>query len=131
MHVSHLHLRSKLIHLVLLIGALKIRQFASRATLCSMPTAAPATDRKVSRTALAREARRIAEEVEGLYIQLEQIGAITSIRRYMIAHQEGVPDFDLLQTAKALRCYAGVLSMMAAAASKPTDNQRAASSLNG
>jgi hypothetical protein len=28
-------------------------------------------DRRANRTALAREARRIAEEVEGLYIQLE------------------------------------------------------------
>ena len=70
--------------------------------------------------ALAKEARGVAEEVEDLYISLEQIGALASIRRFMISHQEGVQDFDLLQTAKALRCYAGVLSMMATAVPKST-----------
>jgi hypothetical protein len=39
----------------------------------------PATDLKTHRIELAREARRVAEEIEGL----------------------------MLQTAKALRCYAG------------------------
>jgi hypothetical protein len=62
-------------------------------------------DRRANRTALAREARRIAEEVEGLYIQLEQVGALARVRHYMITHQEGVPQFDMLQAAKALRCY--------------------------
>jgi hypothetical protein len=69
--------------------------------------------RNVTRSALARDARRIAEEVEGLYIQLEQIGALATIRKHMVIHQEGVPRFDLLQAAKALRCYAGVLSLIA------------------
>jgi hypothetical protein len=40
-------------------------------------------DRRANRTALAREARRIAEEVEGLYIQLEQVGALARVRHYM------------------------------------------------
>jgi len=83
-----------------------------------MPASATA-DRRANRTALARDARRIAEEIEGLYIQLEQVGALAAIRQFMIRHQEGVPGFDMLQAAKALRCYAGVLSMIAAAAPKP------------
>jgi hypothetical protein len=75
----------------------------------------PATDRRANRAALARDARRIAEEIEGLYIQLEQIGALAAIRQFMIRHQEGTPNFDMLQTSKALRCYAGVLSLIAGA----------------
>jgi len=59
---------------------------------------------------LARDARRIAEEIEGFYIQLEQIGALATIR-----YQEGVPSFDMPQASKALRCYAGVLSLIAGA----------------
>lgn len=74
-----------------------------------------AVDRRANRTALAREARRISEEVEGLYIQLEQVGALARVRHYMVTHQEGVPQFDMLQAAKALRCYAGVLSLIASA----------------
>jgi hypothetical protein len=50
--------------------------------------AAPA-DRKAKRAALAREARRVAEEMEGLYIQLEQIGALATILQYMLNHSEG------------------------------------------
>jgi hypothetical protein len=73
----------------------------------------PTADRRANRTAVAREARRIAEEIEGLYIQLEQIGALAAIRQCMLRHQEGVPHFDPLQAAKALRAYAGVLSLMA------------------
>jgi hypothetical protein len=83
-----------------------------------MPTSS-AADRRANRTALAREARRIAEEVEGLYIQLEQVRALARVRHYMVTHQEGVPQFDMLQAAKALRCYAGVLSLIAAPPSKP------------
>jgi hypothetical protein len=74
--------------------------------------AAPA-DRKANRAALAREARRLAEEMEGLHIRLEQIGAAATIRQYMTTHSEGSPRLDLLQTAKALRCCAGVLSLLA------------------
>jgi hypothetical protein len=72
-----------------------------------------------NRTALAREARRIAAAVEGLYIQLEQVGALARVRHYMVTHQEGVPQFDMLQAAKALRCYAGVLSLIASARRSP------------
>jgi hypothetical protein len=75
-------------------------------------------DRRANRTALAREARRIAEEVEGLYIQLEQVGALARVRHYMVTHQEGVPQFDMLQAAKALRCYAGVLSLISPSETK-------------
>lgn len=84
-----------------------------------MPAPAPADQaRNATRSALARDARRLAEEIEGLYIQLEQIGALAAVRRYMIRHEEGVPNFDLLQTAKALRCYAGTLSLMASTIAK-------------
>jgi hypothetical protein len=38
----------------------------------------------------------------------------------MITHREGVPSFDLLQTAKALRCYAGTLLTMTGPTSAPT-----------
>jgi len=79
----------------------------------------PVADRRANRTALAREARRIAEEVEGLYIQLEQVGALARVRHYMVTHQEGVPRFAMLQAAKALRCYAGVLSLIASATATP------------
>jgi len=82
-----------------------------------------ALDRRANRAALARDARRIADEIEGLYIQLEQIGALSSIRRYFIIHQEGNPGFDMLQASKSLRCYAGVLSMLATSQST-TQNQR-------
>src|ERR1700732_2291568 len=84
----------------------------------AMPELADTT-RKATRSSLASDARRIAEEIEGLYIQLEQVGALTTIRKHMTVHQEGVPRFDLLQAAKALRCYAGVLSMISAVTPKP------------
>jgi hypothetical protein len=73
----------------------------------------PAQDRKAKRTILSREARRLADEMESLYIQLEQIGALSTVRRYMTTHSEGSSQLDLLETAKALRCYAGVLSLLA------------------
>jgi hypothetical protein len=79
----------------------------------------PAQDRKTKRTALSREARRLADEMENLYIQLEQVGAMATVRQYMATHSEGSPRLDLLQTAKALRCYAGVLSLIASATPRP------------
>jgi hypothetical protein len=88
-------------------------QFTWCVTLPSMPES-PARDRRTKRTALSREARRLADEMESLYIQLEQIGALATIRQYMTTHSEESPRLDLLQTAKALRCYAGVLSLIAA-----------------
>ena len=93
-------------------------ELAPRVTLPPMPTPS-AMDRRASRTALAHEARRIAEEVEGLYIQLEQVGALARDRHYMITHQEGVQQFDMLQASKALRCYASVLSLIASATAMP------------
>jgi hypothetical protein len=84
----------------------------------------PSADRRANRTAVAREARRIADEIEGLYIQFEQIGALTAIRKYMLIHQEGNPQFDLLQTARALRCYAGVLAMIASATPRPQATEK-------
>jgi hypothetical protein len=97
----------------------KLDALAYRATLPAMSIAAATADRKVKRTALAREARRLADEAESLYIELEQAGALAKIRRYMIVHSEGVPQFNLLDAAKALRCYAGVLSMIAGATARP------------
>jgi len=86
--------------------------------LRTMP-AFPTADRRANRAIVAREARRVAEEIEGLYIQLRQIDALAAIRQYMERHQEGVPNFDMLQAAKALRCYAGALSMIASAIPRP------------
>ena len=80
-------------------------------------------DRKTKRTALSREARRLADEMESLYIQLEQVGALVTVRQYMTTHSEGSPRLDLLQTAKALRCYAGVLSLLATSQSAPQDHR--------
>jgi hypothetical protein len=54
-----------------------------------MSPAAATTDRKAKRTALAREARRLADETETLYIELEQTGALSKIKRYMIVHSRG------------------------------------------
>jgi len=70
-----------------------------------------------------RDARRLAEEIESLYIGLEQIGALAAIRRHMVIHQVGYPTFDLLQTAKALRCYAGVLTLIPGASPKPQQSR--------
>ena len=70
-----------------------------------MSTAAVNTDRKATRTALAREARRLADEVEDLYIQLEQVGALREVLRYGISHPQEIPRVDLVQVARALRSY--------------------------
>jgi hypothetical protein len=79
-----------------------------------MPYAA--SDQRSDRNALAREARHLAEEVESLYIRLQQAGALAKIRQYMLAHPEEVPRLDLVQTARALRCYADVLFLTSGAA---------------
>ena len=75
--------------------------------------------RRVLRTGLARDARRLADELEKLFVELEQVGMLASIRRYMIIHSEGLSGFDMLQAAKALRSYSGVLTLVSASASKP------------
>lgn len=85
------------------------------ASATSVPT------RKTVRTALAHDARRIADELEAFYVQLERVGAHAVIRQYMATHQEGVPRFDLLQAAKALRCYGGVLALIASATPRSTE----------
>jgi hypothetical protein len=87
-----------------------------------MPEAS-AKDRKAARTALSREARRVADEMESLHIRLEQVGAMATVQKYMLTHSEGPPRLDLLQTAKALRCYAGVLSLIASVTTRPQDHQ--------
>jgi hypothetical protein len=56
--------------------------------------------------ALARESRRIAKEVEQFYISLAEKGELVRIRSFLIAHKDGAPNFDLVQAAKSLRCYA-------------------------
>ena len=61
-----------------------------------LDSASMPTDRKARRAALAQEARRIASEVEQLYISLAEKGDLSRIRSF-----DGVPNFDLLQTAKA------------------------------
>lgn len=78
------------------------RVLASHVTGPTMPES-PAQDRKTKRTALSREARRLADEMENLYIR-EQIGAMAMVRQYMATHSEASSRLDLLQTAKALRC---------------------------
>ena len=53
-----------------------------------------------------RCSRRAQGDANGFYEGAGQDGRLAKIRRYMIVHSEGVPQFDLLHTAKALRCYA-------------------------
>jgi len=74
--------------------------------------------RKAKRIALARDTRRLAEEIESLYIELEQTNSLATIRRYMLTHQGGTPGFDMLHAAKALRSFAGVLSLISSPASQ-------------
>jgi hypothetical protein len=95
-------------------------ELATRTTLRSMPAPSSTEQaRKTARTAIARDARRIADDIESIYIRLQQIGTLSAIRKYMVLHQEGVPHFDLLEAAKGLRCYAGVLSMIASGTPQP------------
>jgi hypothetical protein len=42
----------------------------------------------------------------------------------VIIHSEGIPQFDLLHTAKALRCYAGILSTIASATTQSKTARR-------
>lgn len=78
------------------------------------------------KVALVHQVRRLAEEMESLYLLLDHAGALVEIRRYSQVHCEQIPDLDLLQTAKTLRCYAGTLSSITSAKAKPepvADNQ--------
>jgi len=62
----------------------------------------------------ARRAAHCWTKSKVFYIQLEQIGALSSIRRYFIIHQEGNPGFDMPSSLEITAfCYAGVLSMLA------------------
>jgi hypothetical protein len=62
---------------------------------------------------LVQNARRLADEMESLCGQLQRTGALIAIRRFMDLHSEGNSYFDMLDAAKGLRCYAGLLSVLA------------------
>ena len=69
----------------------------------------PASVREI---ALARQARRLADELESLSREFEKTDALSAIRRFMELHEEGNPSFDMLDAAKNLRSYAGILSLV-------------------
>lgn len=69
--------------------------------------------------ALVEDARRIADEVEILSGQLYRIGALSAIRQFMELHSEGNACFDMLDAAKNLRSFAGILSVIAATPYRP------------
>jgi len=73
----------------------------------------------VRKVALVHKVRRLADEVESLYRELDQVGALAEIRRYSQIHYDQIPPLDLLQIAGVLRCYAGTLSLLASTAPKP------------
>jgi hypothetical protein len=83
----------------------------------------------VRRVALVHQVRRLADEIDSLHFLLDHAGALVEIRRYSQVHSEQIPDLDLLQTAKALRSYAGTLSVIASTApkSKPASDSQPAS----
>jgi len=62
--------------------------------------------------ALAQDTRRLADEIESLYRQFQKLDALSAIRRLMALHSEGNPQFDMLDAAKNLRSYAGILSAL-------------------
>lgn len=73
----------------------------------------------IQKVALVRQVRRLADELESLSCQFEKTGALSAIRRFMELHAEGNPDFDMLDAAKNLRSYAGILSIIGRTSSKP------------
>jgi len=64
--------------------------------------------------ALVQDALRLAEEMESLCGQLQRTGGLIAIRRFMDLHSWGNSYFDMLDAAKGLSCYAGLLSVIAA-----------------
>ena len=94
-------------------------KLAPRVTLPSMAAIA-SVDQITDRTALAREARRLADEMEGLCGQLQKTGALFDIRRFMQLHSMGNHGMDMLDAAKTLRTYAGILSAISSAPQQQT-----------
>jgi hypothetical protein len=77
-------------------------------------------DQAKESTSLAREARRLADEMESLCGQLQKTGALTAIRRFMQLHAQGNLSMDILDAAKTLRTYAGILSAISSAPQQQT-----------
>lgn len=67
---------------------------------------------KIAPAVLIRDARRLADEVEQLHKNFERTGALLRVRKLMALHSEGNPQFDMLDAAKNLRSYAGILSFL-------------------
>lgn len=67
---------------------------------------------------LVEKALSLANELETLAADLHKAGAILDVRHFMQLHSEGNPHFDILDAAKAIRSYAGVLSVLAAPKAK-------------
>jgi hypothetical protein len=68
---------------------------------------------------LIHDAQRLADEIESLLGQFQRIDALSAIRRYTALHSVGNPNFEMLNAAKNLRCYAGILSIIARTSPKP------------
>lgn len=82
--------------------------------------ATASVDQTTDRAALAREARRLADEMEIFCGQLQKTGALTDIRRFMQLHSQGNHGLDMLDAAKTLRAYAGILSAISSAPQQQT-----------
>jgi len=68
---------------------------------------------------LAQDARRLAEEIESLCGRLQKIDALSAIRRFMALHSEGNSQFDMIDAAKNLRSYAGILAFLGSKSPDP------------
>jgi len=68
---------------------------------------------------LIRDARRLAEEMERLHSEFERTGALLRVRKLMALHSEGNLQFDMLDAAKHLRSYAGILAFLTSKSPEP------------
>jgi hypothetical protein len=63
--------------------------------------------------ALAKNARRVAEELENLSTRFDQADGPTMVSRYAAAHQIEIPRLDIAAAVRALRSNAGMLFIIA------------------
>jgi hypothetical protein len=84
------------------------------------PMAVPASaNGEIVPAILIRDARRLAEEMERLHSEFERTGALLRVRKLMALHSEGNSQFDMLDAAKNLRSYAGLLTFLSSRSSEP------------
>jgi hypothetical protein len=82
--------------------------------------AAPAeATAQIAPAVLIRDARRLADEVERLHGEFERTGALLRVRKLMALHSEGNSQFDMLDAAKNLRSFAGILAFLTSKSREP------------